>query len=230
MTSKQVIARLSKLACPANVKGMASVGISSEGTLGVTMPQVRALAKEAGRDHALAAELWESGIHEARHVAALVDEPERVTERQMERWVLDFDSWDIVDQVCNNLFRRTEFAHAKALEWCVRDEEFVRRAGFVLMASLAVHDKSATDARFTRFLTAIRKGAIDERNFVKKAVNWALRQIGKRNVNLNAKAIETAERIAKLDSKAARWISSDALRELRGDKVQARLRKKADRK
>lgn len=227
MTSEQILARLRKLANPKNVEGMARFGINPENTFGVPVPTLRSIAKEAGRDHRLAAELWKSGCHEARIIAPLVDEPARVTEKQMERWVRDFDSWDICDQCCNNLFRKTEFAHAKAREWTARDEEFVRRAGFVMMAVLAVHDKKVPDSRFARYLTVIRGGATDERNFVKKAVNWALRQIGKRNLTLNRKAIDTAEGIATLDSKAARWIAADALKELRGEKVQEKLRRKA---
>ncbi|MCK4409903.1 MAG: DNA alkylation repair protein [Candidatus Eisenbacteria sp.] len=227
MTSEQILTRLRKLANPKNVEGMARFGINPENTFGVSVPTLRSIAKEAGRDHKLAAGLWKSGYHEARIIAPLVDEPARVTEKQMERWVRDFDSWDICDLCCNNLFRKTEFAHGKAQEWCTRDEEFVRRAGFVMMAVLAVHDKAAPDSRFTLYLTAIRRGATDERNFVKKAVNWALRQIGKRNLALNRKAVEAAERIATLDSKAARWIAADALKELRGEKVQEKLRRKA---
>ncbi len=223
MTAEQILSRLQELANTKNVEGMARFGINPENTLGVPVPTLRSIAKEAGRDHKLAAELWRSGVHEARIIAPLVDEPARVTEKQMERWVRDFDSWDICDLCCNNLFRKTEFAHAKAQEWCTRDEEFVRRAGFVMMAVLAVHDKAAPDSRFARYLTVIRRGATDERNFVKKAVNWALRQIGKRNLTLNRKAIEAAERIATLDSKAARWIAADALRELRSEKVREKL-------
>jgi 3-methyladenine DNA glycosylase AlkD len=227
VTAEQILARLRTLANPKNVEGMARFGINPENSFGVPVPMLRSIAKEAGRDHELAIELWKSGCHEARIIAPLVAEPARITEKQMERWVRGFDSWDICDLCCNNLFRKTEFAHAKAQEWCTRDEEFVRRAGFVMMAVLAVHDKAAPDSRFTLYLTAIRRGATDERNFVKKAVNWALRQIGKRNLTLNRKAIEAAERIAALDSKAARWIAADALKELRGEKVQEKLRHKA---
>lgn len=224
MTANQILARLKKLANPANVEGMARYGINPENTYGVPVPALRAIAKEAGKDHRLAGELWKSGNHEARIIAPLVEEPSRVTERQAERWVRDFDSWDICDQCCNNLFRKTAFAHDKAAEWCARDEEFVRRAGFALVASLAVHDKDAPDSRFTPHLSAVRRGATDERKYVKKAVNWALRQIGKRNRALNRRAIATAEKVAALDSKAARWIASDALKELRSDAVQERLR------
>ncbi len=223
MIAEQILSRLQELANTKNVEGMARFGINPENTLGVPVPTLRSIAKESGRDHKLAAELWRSGVHEARIIAPLVDEPARVTEKQMERWVRDFDSWDICDLCCNNLFRKTEFAHAKAREWCTRDEEFVRRAGFVMMAVLAVHDKAAPDSRFTPYLAAIRRGATDDRNFVKKAVNWALRQIGKRNLTLNRKAIEAGERVAMLDSTAARWIATDALRELRSEKVREKL-------
>jgi len=227
VTTKQILARLKKLADPKNVAGMARYGINAENTYGVPVPALRAIAKEAGKDHKLATELWKSGVHEARIIAPLVEEPSRVTERQAERWVRDFDSWDICDQCCNNLFRKTEFAHEKAAEWCTREEEFVRRAGFAMMAALAVHDRAAPDSRFTPCLKAIRAGATDERKYVKKAVNWALRQIGKRTRTLNKRAIAAAVRIAALDSKAARWIAADALRELKSDDVQERLRRKA---
>ena len=225
VTAGQILTRLKKLADPKNVEGMARYGINAENTLGVPVPTLRAIAKEAGTDHKLAAELWKSGVHEARIIAPLVEDPARVTEKQMERWVRDFNSWDICDLCCNNLFRKTDLAHAKASEWSKRDEEFVKRAGFVMMAVLAVHDKGVPDSRFTRCLPAIRRAATDERNYVKKAVNWALRQIGKRNQALNRKAIDTAEKISSMDSKAARWIASDALRELKGEKVQEQLRR-----
>jgi 3-methyladenine DNA glycosylase AlkD len=226
VTSDQIIRRLRKLGNPKNVEGMARYGINPGNTFGVPVPVLRSIAKEIGQDHRLAAELWKSGVHEARIIAPLIEDPARVTERQMERWVRQFDSWDICDLCCNNLFRKTRFAHAKAAEWCGRESEFVKRAGFVMIAVLAVHDKAAPDAAFVRYLTAIRKGATDERNFVKKAVNWALRGIGKRNEALNARAVEAAKAVAKLDSKAAKWIASDALRELRSDKVRERLRGK----
>ena len=189
------------------------------------MPTLRQMGKEIGRDHDLAERLWTSGIHEGRILATLVADPGRVTEAQMERWVLDFDSWDVCDQCCSNLFGRTALAQQKAVEWSGRDEEFVKRAGFVLMARLAVTEKKADDALFTPFLSIIQRAAGDERNFVRKAVNWALRQIGKRNRHLNRLAIETAQTIAQMDSKAARWIAADALRELQGEKVQERLRR-----
>jgi len=202
---------------------MASYGINAKDTLGVSMPKLRALAREAGRDHDLALGLWASGIHEARILASLVDEPRLVDEAQMERWVADFDSWDICDQVCGNLFDKTPFAFDKALAWAARDEEFVKRAGFALMAWLAVHDKLSSDDRFVPFLSAVVRGAVDERNYVKKAVNWALRQIGKRNAALNEAAVAAARKIQRLDSRAARWVAADALKELTGEAVQKRF-------
>lgn len=226
MTSREIIERLKALANPDNVAGMARFGINPKGTLGVSIPVLRQLAREAGKDHALAAELWASGIHEARMLAGFVDDPHLVTARQMDRWVRDFDSWDVCDQVVSNLFDKTERAYEKALEWSGAEEEFVRRAGFVMMAALAVHDKRADDARLAAFLPVIEAAAGDERNFVKKAVNWALRQIGKRSVELNQQAIQTAVRIQLVDSTASKWIASDALRELRSESVRRRLRSK----
>lgn len=213
-SAPQVIEKLKSLANPANVAGMARYGINSSGTLGVPVPVLRQLARETGKDHSLALALWASGLHEARILASMVDDPNLVTEAQMEGWVAGFDSWDICDQVCSNLFDKTPYAHAKAVEWSRRREEFVKRAGFALMACLAVHDKKAGDRDMLKFLPYIEKGAVDERNFVRKAVNWALRQIGKRNGALRPAAIECARRILKLDSKSARWVASDALREL----------------
>jgi 3-methyladenine DNA glycosylase AlkD len=183
-----------------------------------------ALAKAIGKDHALAEQLWNSGIHEARILASMIDEPRLVTEEQVERWVAAFASWDVCDQCCGNLFDRTPFAYRKALEWSERSEEYVKRAGFALMAYLAVHDKRASDDAFEQFFPAIVAQATDERNFVKKAANWALRQIGKRSQRLNQRAIETAGAIGQIDARAARWIAADALRELTSEKVQQRLK------
>jgi 3-methyladenine DNA glycosylase AlkD len=187
------------------------------------MPVLRKLAKHAGKGHGLARELWESGIHEARILATLLDDPAIVTARQMDRWARDLDSWDVCDQACQNLFRYTPFAFAKAAQWARAKPEFVRRAGFSLMAGLAVKARDATDAQFEAFLPLIVEAAADERTMVKKAVNWALRQIGKRNRRLRQRAIATAEAIGKQDSRAARWIASDALRELRSAAVEERL-------
>jgi 3-methyladenine DNA glycosylase AlkD len=221
---KDVLAQLRALANPDNVAGMAQFGINPNNTLGISVPTLRQMAKNIGQNHELAQELWASGVHEARLLACFIDSPKKVTEAQMEAWVNDFDSWDVCDQCCGNLFDKTPWAYQKAVEWSSRDEEFVKRAGFALMAYLAVHDKKAPNEKFTPFLPLIRREATDERNFVKKAVNWALRQIGKRNRALNALAIETAQAIQQLDSKAARWIAADALRELMDDKVIKRIR------
>jgi 3-methyladenine DNA glycosylase AlkD len=206
---------------------MARYGIATDKALGVPVPRLRALARTLGRDHDLALELWRSEVHEARLLASMIDDPRQVTESQMEAWVSDFDSWDLCDQVCGNLFDRTTSAFGKAVEWSTRDEEFVKRAGFALMASAAVHRKDVGDAAFEVFLPIIRAQAVDDRRYVKKAVNWALRQIGKRSRGLNRKAIATAKQIHRLDARSARWIASDALRELQGASVQERLRAQA---
>ncbi len=184
---------------------------------------MRRLAREIGTDHRLAEELWNTGVHEARILASMVDDPKQVTNDQMERWAGDLDSWDVCDQCCSNLFDRTDHAWQKAVEWSGRDEEFVKRAGFALMACLAVHDKAATNEAFLGLLPLIEREADDPRNYVKKAVSWALRQIGKRSLRLNAEAIQEAKRILKKDTPPARWIARDALRELQGEAVQGRL-------
>lgn len=224
VSSDEIISELRSHANPDNVQGMSRYGINPHNTLGVSMPVVRELGKRVGKNHILAVELWASGIHEARILAGLVDDPKQVTEQQMERWVLDFDSWDVCDQVCSNLFDRTPFAYKKALEWSEREEEYVKRAGFVLMAALATHDKKAPDEKFLPFFEIILREANDDRNFVKKAVNWALRGLGKRSKFLNQHALSTAQKMTEIDSKAARWNAADTLRELNSEKVQARLK------
>ncbi len=220
----EVLQRLRSQADPKAAEGMARFGINTENALGVSIPQIRSIAKDVGKDHSLAQELWHSGIHEARILACMVEDPDQLTQDQMESWVKEFDSWDLCDQCCMNLFDRSPYAYQKALEWSGRKEEFVKRAGFALMASLAIHDKRANDGEFEQFLPLIKRESIDERNFVRKAVNWGLRQIGKRNAALNVKAIATAEAIRKVDSPSARWIAADALRELKSERVQTRLR------
>lgn len=219
-----ILGRLQEMANPDNVAGMARFGISPTNTLGIGIPSLRQIARETGHNHLLAQELWSSAIHEARILASMIDDPTQVSTEQMERWVLDFDSWDVCDQVCGNLFDRTPFAYQKALEWSTRTEEFVKRASFVLMAGLATHDKQAADKQFEQFLPIIIREAGDERNFVKKAINWALRGIGKRNRHLNQVAIQTAQEISKSSSKTARWVAADALRELSAEKIQSRLK------
>ncbi len=224
MPIEKVIAELRKMGNPAAIEGMKRYGIVTDRALGIPVPALRTFARKLGRDHRLALELWESGIHDARILAAMVDEPSRVTERQMESWVSEFDSWDVCDGCCGALFDKTPFAYSKALEWSKRNEEFVKRAGYVMMAELAVHDKRAPDSSFVKFFAAIERGSSDQRNFVKKAVNWALRQIGKRNPELNAEALRLAKRISKIDSSSSRWVASDAIRELDSDAVRKRLR------
>jgi 3-methyladenine DNA glycosylase AlkD len=214
MMVEQVIAILQQHTNPQAVQGMARVGISSAQTLGVSIPTLRSIAKDIGRNHPLAVELWRSGMHEARILASMIADPRLVSPEHMEEWVNDFDSWDVCDQVCGNLFDKTPYAYQKAVVWCHREQEFVRRAGFVLMAELAVHDKRASDEAFLPFFPLIREYAADERNFVKKAVSWALRQIGKRNSHLRAVALDWAFAIKQMDSHSARWIANDALKEL----------------
>jgi 3-methyladenine DNA glycosylase AlkD len=222
-TYEEIMIELERLYNPEAARGMARFGICLNNTFGISTPNLRRIAKNIGKDHLLAQNLWGSGIHEARILAAFIDNPYLVTENQMDNWVEDFDSWDVCDQVCNNLFRKTKFAHSKAFEWSYREKEFIIRAGFVLMASLAVHDKNTNDSKFIDFLDIIMEMAEDERNYVKKAINWALRQIGKRNFHLNNAAISCAMEIQKKGSKSAKWIAKDALRELTSDKIQSRL-------
>jgi len=226
MDYNAIIQKIRSLADPEAVKGMARFGINTGNAYGVSVYALRKIAKETGKDHVLAQRLWSSGLHEARILASLIDEPEKVTGAQMENWVKDFDSWDVCDLCCSNLFDQTGLAHQKVLEWSEREEEFVKRAGFALMAALAVHDKKAVDEDFVKFLPIIKREATDSRNFVKKAVNWALRQIGKRNLNLNKMAVKTAGEIRQIEAKSARWIATDALRELTGEAVQKKLTKK----
>lgn len=224
---EEVLSKLRLLGDPKAAEAAGRFGIDVPGLLGVSAPALRKLAKEIGPDHRLAEQLWRTGIHDARLLATLVDDPAKVTLNQMERWARGFNSWAVCDAACGCLFDKTPYAWDKAVEWAARDEEYVKRAGFVLMAVLAVHDKKAPDERFEALLPYLKQHADDERNFVKKAVNWALRQIGKRNLRLNKLAIRTTEQIRALGFKSARWIAADALRELASDKVQARLRRKA---
>jgi 3-methyladenine DNA glycosylase AlkD len=229
MTYDDILADFEVHRNPDALAGMARYGIATAHAYGISIPHLRALAKGIRTDHALAEQLWASGIHEARILAGLVADPRATTEALLETWAGDFDSWDLCDQCCANLFERTPFAYTKAVAWSAREAAFVKRAGFVLMARLAVSDKRADDARFLVFLPLIQREATDDRNVVKKAVNWALRQIGKRSQALNAEAIETAHALRALDSRAARWIAADALRELQSDAVQTRLQARATR-
>ena len=222
--SEEIIKILRSKANPSNAAGMARFGISSKNTLGIPIPELRKIAKKIGKNHKLAKDLWKSGIHEARILAGYVGEPDLMTEQEFDDWAKDFDSWDVCDQVCSSLLDKTKFAYEKISGLAARQEQFVKRTAFTLMACMAVHDKKAGNRRFLDFFPLIKKAAVDERNFVKKAVNWALRQIGKRNLTLNKEAIKLAKEIQKIDSKAAKWIAGDALRELQGESVQKRLK------
>jgi 3-methyladenine DNA glycosylase AlkD len=225
--TRAVIRRLNAMADRARLVGMERYGINTRKALGITVTELRGLARELDRDHDLAIGLWDSEIHEARILASMLDDPTEVTEAQMEAWAYDLDSWDVCDQVCANLFDRTRFAFRKAVQWSARDDEFVKRAGFALMACAAVHRKDVADAQFETFLPIIRAEATDDRNYVRKAVSWALRQIGKRSPELNRRAIDTAKQIQRIDARSARWIAGDALRELESRTVRERLAARA---
>lgn len=230
MTTDDVVARLKALARPEDLAGMERYGMTAEGRLGVRVPEIRALAKAAAHDlgaqarHSLALDLWATGIIEARMVATMIDDAALVTPDQADAWVADLNAWDLTDQLCMNLLEDVPFADQKIEEWSRREEEYIKRAAFALIACIAWHDKRAPDERFLAYWPILMRGATDERNYVKKAVNWALRNIGKRNRNLNRAAITLAEQLQRSQSKAARWIAGDALRELQSDKVQARLK------
>ena len=223
LTADEILDKLNAHADPAQLPGMARYGMSTENRLGVKIPVLRALAKQVGRQHALALDLWASGIAEARILAAMIADPAQLTGEQMDAWVADFDSWDVCDQVCMNLFDKSPLALEKVHAWAGREEEFVRRAAFALIACIAWHDRNAEDQLFIDLLPVITQGATDERNYVKKAVSWALRHIGKRNRALNRAAVAAAKQLQACSSRAARWVASDALRELTGKAVQSRL-------
>ena len=222
---RRIVGELRRLGTKRNVEGMARYGIRAEKVFGVSKPKLDALAREIGKNHSLGLALWATGIQDAKILAGLISEPGRVTASQMEFWVHDFDNWDSCDGTCCHLFVFAKDAWAKAFAWTKREEEFQKRAGFALAAYLANRDKSAGDTKYLKFLKVIEREAQDERNFVRKAVNWALRNIGKRNARLNRAAIAAARRLKKKESRAARWIAADALRELEGEAVQARLRR-----
>lgn len=211
-----VLAELRSMESARNREGMARYGINTTRALGVSVARLRAIAGRLGRDHRLAEALWASELHEARILASMLADPMALSPRNMDRWARDLDSWDLCDQVCANLFERTPHARRKALLWSRRRQEFVKRAGFSLMARLAVSRKGLPDSAFTPMFQAIRREANDERNYVKKAVSWALRQIGKRNTALRAKALAEAARLRRSSSASARWIGADAVRDLIG--------------
>ena len=226
---RRCLVELRRLGSRKNVAGMARFAIRASKAYGVSKPKMDKLAKRIGKNHALALRLWNSGVHEARILAGMIDDPGAVTAAQMDGWARDFDSWDVCDGTCCHLFAHTSFAWQKALEWSRKSHEFQKRAGFALMAYLAVHDRGSSDHKFGELLPILRGGATDDRNFVRKAVNWALRQIGKRNLKLNRGAIHEAERIREIPSRSARWIAADALRELASEAVQRRLRQRSAR-
>jgi 3-methyladenine DNA glycosylase AlkD len=222
VTYDEVIARLHSMGNEHNRQGMGRYGINIDNALGISIYELRKVAREIGVDHDLASDLWDSGIHEARILASYIADPGLMTDDQVERWVADFDSWDICDQVCD-LFERLPAVEEKIIAWSRRDEEFVKRAAFALIAGVAVHDRDASDEQFVPYLQLIREQSTDNRNFVRKAVNWALRNIGKRNRNLNQQAIALSAELKDSDDKAARWVGSNAYRELTSNKVQDRL-------
>jgi 3-methyladenine DNA glycosylase AlkD len=227
MNVAEILRKLKSLGSPENIAGMQRFGITTPSCFGITTPVLKELARELKKHtpdrHSLALQLWETGNYEARALAFFIDDPRAVTPQQMDDWAADFDNWATVDGTCCYLFCRTPYAYEKVFEWAERREEFVKRAAFSLIAYLTVHDKKAGDDKLAPFFSLLERHADDDRNFVKKAVNWALRQLGKRNLELNELAVATAERIKQQDSKAARWIASDALRELTSEKVQVRL-------
>jgi len=219
----EIVSVLKENARPDQLKGMAKFGMTSTKRLGISIPVLRKMAKEISKNHNLALQLWKTGFQEARILAGMIDKPEEVSEQQMEEWVIECDSWDVCDQVCMNLWDKVSFVNRKTFEWSNRREEFVKRAAFALIACVAWHDKNSPDENFIKYFPLINRESIDERNYVKKAVNWALRHIGKRNINLNRIAIKTAKEIRQIESKSARWIARDAIRELESDSVQKRL-------
>ena len=225
-TVRRAVAELRRHGSQRNVEGMAHFGIRTADVYGVSKPKLDKIARDIGRNHDLGLRLWETGNHDARLLGVLISESHRVTDKQMERWVKDFDNWDVCDGTCCHLFAHAAPAWKKTLAWTSRKSEFEKRAGFAMAAYLAIHDKTASDKRFEPILKAIEREAWDERNFVRKAVNWALRNIGKRNQRLNRRAIASAERIRKRGTRAGRWIAADALRELKSEAVQTRLKRK----
>jgi 3-methyladenine DNA glycosylase AlkD len=230
MTIDELLSRLRSMGDEGNVAGMARYGIVPKLAYGVSTPDLKQIAMEVKRTaedrHQFALALWETGVHDARVLAYLIDDPRQVTPEQMERWVQGFDNWAICDSTCGHLFALTRHAYEKYREWIARDEEFVKRAGIALMAWLALKDKKADDEPFTEMLGSLEQLTNDGRPYIKKAISWSIRQIGKRNLQLNRQAIETADRIKEQDTSASRWIASDSLRELKSEAVQHRIRVK----
>lgn len=224
-TTQEILTKLKSKARPDQLPGMARFGMTTENRLGIQMPELRKLAKETGKNHQLGIELWQTGIAEARIVASMIMEPEKLTNEEMDSMVKDIDSWDIGDQTSMNLFEKSPYAWKKIHEWSQRKEEFVKRTAYGLTACLAWHDKTAADQQFMALFPILAYGAQDERKSIQKAVSWAIRNIGKRNINLNQAAIQLAKEILETNTKPARWVSSDVIRELQGEAVQNRLKK-----
>lgn len=225
VSAAEILKKLEANARPDQLEGMAKYGMVTENRLGVAIPILRKLAKDLGKDHKLALELWKTGIPEARILAGMVDDPAKLTDAQMDAWVKDLNTWDVCDQLCMNLFEKTPLAWKKIHEWSEREEEFVKRAAFSMLACLAWHGKTIEDEKFIKLFPVIIRASTDERNYVKKSVNWALRNIGKRNLEMNKAAIKLAKELQKTDSKPAQWIGSDAVRELASEKLQTKLKK-----
>jgi 3-methyladenine DNA glycosylase AlkD len=223
MSISEITDKLQLMGKEMHLEKMQRFGIPTDRAYGISMPDLRRFAKEIGKNHGLALQLWDTGKHEARILASLVDKHQEVTPEQMEDWVAGFNAWDVCDQVCSNLFARTPYALEKALVWSHHEEEFIKRAGFSMMAYIAVHHKKANDDIFIPFFERIEAEAYDDRNFVKKAVNWALRQIGKRNKVLYPQAMAIARQISQQPYRSAKWIAKDALRELENEKIKVRL-------
>lgn len=222
MTALETLNKLKKLGKPTkkNLDGMARFGIRPKTKVFcVSVPNIRNLAKTIGKNNELACELWKMNVHEAQILAGMIAEPEKATEKQIEEWVHDFDTWDVCDSVCSNFIDKTRFAWKNLSKWSKSEEEFVKRTAFTLMATLAVHDRVAKNEDFLKLFLIIKKGAIDERNFVMKAVNWAIRQIGKRNMPLRSDAIKLSKELLETNSKSAKWIARGALRELNDPKI-----------
>lgn len=232
MTVQEVLKYLEKRGSKRNVDGMARYGIvvKSNKVFGVSVVTLRELGKKCGRDHALALALWKSGWYEARMLCAFVDEPDRVTPAQMDRWARDFDNWAICDAVTFHLFDKTPHAWSKVNAWAKRKEEFVKRASFALLAALALHDRTSPDAPFRKSLRLIERAASDERNFVKKGVSWALRSVGSRSSALNAASIQLATKLATSEHAAERWVGKDALRDITRPMVQERARRRTEKR
>ncbi|MHA1345973.1 MAG: DNA alkylation repair protein [Candidatus Heimdallarchaeaceae archaeon] len=223
MQLKEIIREFKSKSNLESIGGMARFGITPDKTFGIRIPELRKMAKRIRKDRDLAHKLWGLGYRETMILASMIDIPEQVTEEQLGKWVGDFDYWEICDQTIMNLFEKTKFAYSKAFEWSNSEEEFIKRAGYVMIARLAVSDKKAENQSFIQFFPLIKKGSIDSRIMVKKAVSWALRQIGKRNLELNKEAIKVAKAIAQLESTAGRWVAKDVIRELESESVQKRL-------